>query len=276
MGEFGLWKATADKHPIRLWEAAPGFDPAIGQDEPTITPYLLEGRGNGCVIVFPGGGYCVKAEHEAEPIALAMNGLGFSAFVLDYRVYPYHYPLPQMDAARAVRHVRANAGSYGIAPDKIAVLGFSAGGHLAACTGVFWDGGDPASADPVERVSSRPDAMILCYAVIEMLGECSHEGSARNLLGELADGGDAPRRAVTPSLHVTPQTSPAFLWHTADDGAVPVGNSLGMVAALCRQGVHAGLHVFPHGPHGMGLAVDDPQVSQWVELCRRFLKGLWE
>lgn len=268
------WRAFLEKNPIKLWDETPMYMPAIGQDEPTLTPYLLDGAGHGCVIVIPGGGYAMKALHEAEPIAKAMNALGFSSFVLDYRVEPYRYPAPQMDAARAVRHVRCYAAKYGVDPGKIAVLGFSAGGHLAACTGVFWDRGDDESADPVERCSSRPDAMVLCYPVIDMAGALRHEGSAVNLLGAKA-ADRALRRAVTPSLHVAPDTCPAFLWHTAEDGTVPVGNSTGMFEALRACGVTAELHVFPKGQHGLGLAQGDPQVSQWAGLCGGFLKGLW-
>lgn len=267
------WRSFKEKNPIKLWDNTPGFDPAFGQDEPTVTPYLLGGRGHGCVIIFPGGGYAMKALHEAEPIAKAMNALGFSAFVLDYRVQPYRHPLPRMDAARAVRHVRYNAEKYGINPDKIAVLGFSAGGHLVASASVFWDRGDTASADPVERVSSRPDAMILCYPVIKLFGHLRHEGSARNLLGGRA-GDNALRRETTPSLHVTEDTCPAFLWHTADDEGVPAGNSIEMFQALRAHGVPAEMHVFPIGHHGLGLASDDPHISRWVELCGGFLKSL--
>lgn len=267
------WRAFPEKHPIKLWEHAPGFDAAIGQDEPTITPYLLQGQGHGCVIVLPGGGYQMKALHEAEPIALAMNAQGFSAFVLDYRVKPYRCPLPQQDAARAVRHVRANAEKYGVNPDKIAVLGFSAGGHLAACSGVYWDRGDASSADAVERVSSRPDAVVLCYPVIMLFGSLGHEGSTKNLLGDRATD-KALRRAMTPCINVTPESSPAFLWHTAEDGGVPVGNSVRMFESLHECGVHTELHVFPKGEHGLGLAEGDAQVSQWVGLCGNFLRGL--
>jgi len=194
--------------------------------------------------------------------------------VLDYRVKPYRYPAPQQDAARAVRHVRVHAAQYGVKPDRIAVLGFSAGGHLAASAGVWWDAGDPGSGDPVERVSSRPDAMVLCYPVIQLFGALHHGGSAVNLLGEDRARDAAFRRALTPSLHVTKDASPAFLWHTADDGAVPVGNSIRMFEALRRAGVRAELHVFPKGQHGLGLAPGDPAVSQWVGLCANFLKGL--
>jgi acetyl esterase/lipase len=269
----GIWRASPEKNPVKLWERAPGFDPAYGQDEPTLTPYLLGGPGNGCVIVFPGGGYCVKAGHEAEPIALRLNELGFATFVLDYRVSPYRYPYPQADAARAVRHVRFHAAKYGVHPGKIAVLGFSAGGHLAACTGVCWDRGDASSVDPIERVSSRPDAMVLCYPVIRLYGGLRHEGSAVNLLG---DGADADlRRRLTPSLHVTRDTAPAFLWHTAEDGGVSAGNSVEMFRALRAKGVAAELHIFPKGEHGLGLAPGDPQVSNWTGLCAGFLNSIF-
>jgi acetyl esterase/lipase len=267
------WKAFPEKNPVKLWDSAPVFNPAFGQDEPTLTPYLLGGEGHGCVIISPGGAYTMKALHEAEPMALAIKALGFSAFVLDYRVQPYRHPVPQMDAARAVRHVRCNAVKYGVNPDRIAVLGFSAGGHLAACTGVFWDRGDPEASDPVERVSSRPDAMVLCYPVIDMAGVLKHKGSAINLLGDLA-GNKALRRAVSPYLHVAADTCPAFLWHTADDDSVPVGNSIEMFEALRAHGVAAELHVFPKGSHGLGLAEGDPQVSQWMGLCGEFLNSL--
>jgi acetyl esterase/lipase len=267
------WKAFPEKNPVKLWDSTPGFDASFGQDEPTVTPYLLGGKDNGCVIILPGGGYCMKALHEAEPIAKAMNSLGFSAFVLDYRVDPYHYPAPQMDASRAVRHVRFHAKEYGVNADKIAVLGFSAGGHLAACTGVYWDSGISDSVDAVERVSSRPDAVILCYPVIKLFGGLHHEGSVQNLLGGQTSD-KAMRRALTPSLNVTGESSPVFLWHTAEDGGVPVGNSIEMFEALCAHHVTAELHVFPKGQHGLGLAVDDPQVSKWVELCGLFLRSL--
>lgn len=267
------WRAFPEKHPVKLWDHTPMFDASLGQDEPTLTPYLTSLESRGCVIVFPGGGYAMKAFHEAEPVALALNALGFSSFVLDYRVQPYRHPVPQMDAARAVRHVRCNAEKYGVNPGKIAVLGFSAGGHLAACAGVFWDRGDPEAADPVERVSSRPDAMALCYPVIDMAGNLRDEGSAVNLLGRLA-GDKELCRAVSPHLHVAGDASPAFLWHTAEDGGVSVGNSLAIFEALRAHGVTAELHVFPKGDHGLGLAQGDPQVSKWVELCGGFLKSL--
>ncbi len=224
------------------------------------------------MIVFPGGGYAVKAMHEAEPIALELNAQGFSAFVLDYRVFPFHYPCPQLDAQRAVRFVRAHAADYGVRPDAIAVLGFSAGGHLAACTGVFHDGGNPDSADPVERHSSRPDAMVLCYPVIDMQAQIAHSGSANNLLGEDADAGQ--RAQLSPNRHVQADTSPAFLWHTADDEVVPVAHSLDMFAALRANGVPAELHVYKRGAHGLALT-GYGSINTWPALCASFLRSLY-
>ena len=273
--QIDSWRAFAEKNPIKLWEHTPGYDPTIDQDEPTLTPYLLEGQGNGCVIVLPGGGYVMKAMHEAEVIAKAMNAQGFSAFVLDYRVSPYRYPLPQMDASRAVRFVRCHAARYGVRPDRIAVLGFSAGGHLTACTGVFWDEGDPNSAAPVERFSSRPDAMLPCYPVVDLVGSYAHEGCAQVLLGDRA-GDIELREQLSPARHVTERTCPAFLWHTAEDDVVPCQNSEVLFRALCEKGVPAALHIFPRGHHGLGLALDWPQVRRWVDLAGDFLRDLWQ
>lgn len=270
------WRAFPDKNPIKLWEQTPGFDPTIDQDEPTITPYLLEGQGHGCVIVLPGGGYWLKAYHEAEPIAKALNEQGYSAFVLDYRVNPYRFPLPQLDAFRAVRFVRCHAAEYGVAPNKIAVLGFSAGGHLTACTGVFWDEGDPDAADPVERCSSRPDAILPCYAVVEFAPPYGHEGSGQNLLGAEGVKDAALMERVSPAKHVTERTSPAFLWHTAEDDGVPWQNSYYFFNALKAHGVKAALHIFPTGHHGLGLAPELPQVARWIELAGDFLRELWQ
>jgi acetyl esterase/lipase len=215
----------------------------------------------------------MKAPGEGEPVALEMNRLGFSAFVLDYRVAPYRYPLPWMDAARAIRFVRYHAEDFGIRPDRIAVLGFSAGGHLAACTGVFWDTGDLGAADPIERACSRPDAMILCYPVIRLFGGMQHEGSVLNLLGESAVY-EANRKKATPSEHITDKTPPCFLWHTADDAVVPAGNSIAMFNSLREKGVSAELHIFPHGRHGLALTGENEQAKEWVNLCFNFLKSL--
>jgi len=255
---------------IRLWESKiPGFDAGAGGEIPSMVPYVLSTVGkHGAVIVIPGGGYGTRAPHEGEPVALWLNSIGLSAFVLNYRVAPYKHPYPMLDAQRAIRLVRYNAEKWNIDSEKIGVLGFSAGGHLASTVGTHFDDGDVNSEDPVEKVSSRPDAMILCYPVISF-GEYGHHGSIINLLGE--NPPDDLRKSLSNEMHVSENTPPAFLWHTADDDVVPVENSLMFAAALSRKKVDFELHVFPRGVHGLGLAVSDPVVSLWTGLCEKWL-----
>ncbi len=231
----------------------------------------------GAVIVCPGGGYQGLAAHEAEPVADWLNRAGFPAFVLRYRVAPHRHPAPLEDSARAVRLVRHGAAGFGCRPDRIAVLGFSAGGHLVTTLATRFDRGDPNAADPVERHSSRPDAVVAGYAVISMQS-FAHEGCRRNLIGEPPAPGMI--EALSNERHVTAETPPAFLWSTADDPSVPVGHSLLFAQALADRGVPFELHVFPHGPHGLGLADHTStrgacaEVAQWTELCQRWLARL--
>ncbi len=231
---------------------------------PYLTAYLPDGAIRGTMIVCPGGGYGRRAPHEGAPVAAWLNALGIAAFVLDYRVAPHQHPLPLTDTQRAIRHVRSNFANGG----PVGILGFSAGGHLAATAGTYHDAGDPAAADPVERVSCRPDAIVLCYPVITF-GEHLHAGSRTNLLGD--DPSVELRDALSLETRVNTETPPAFLWHTADDASVPVENSLLFAGALSRAGVPFALHVFPHGRHGLGLAEDDPVVGAWTGLCARWL-----
>ena len=258
---------------IPLWpEGAPGIEEATPQEVPTITPYLLDtAERRAAVIVCPGGGYVMRAPHEAEPIARWLNSIGVVSFVCDYRVAPYKHPRPMQDAQRAIRWVRANADACGVDAGKIGILGFSAGGHLVATVGTHYDSGDAQAADPVDRVSCRPNALILCYAVISS-GPCGHQGSFQNLLGE--DASVELRWSMSNELQVTPDTPPSFLWHTADDGGVPVENSLGFAGALSRCKVPFDLHVFQHGAHGLGLASDDAHVSKWTNCCETWLRGM--
>lgn len=178
---------------IKLWNdgTPPGYNSEYGEDVPGMIPFILKGeKQRAAVIVCPGGGYCGKAPHEGKPVAKWLNTAGVSAFVLDYRVYPYQHPYPLMDAKRAIRYVRYHAAQWGIDPDRIGILGFSAGGHLASTAGTHFDDGNPDSDDPIEKVSSRPDAMILCYPVITF-GSWRHDGSMKALLGEKPVGRDA-------------------------------------------------------------------------------------
>lgn len=256
--------------PIPLWPDGPPTGGVTDGDTPCLTPYLPAGIApRDAIIVFPGGGYSRRAPHEREPIARWLAGLGLAAFVLDYRVAPHHHPAPLDDARRAIRLVRHRAAEWGLDAPRIAILGFSAGGHLAASAGVYGDDGDPDSADPVARVGSRVDALVLCYAVIS-LREFQHQRSTENLLGPAAPA--ALLDALSLETRVTPATPPTFLWHTVEDASVPVEHCLLFAGALRRHGVPFSLHVYPHGRHGLGLALDDPLVGTWTVLCARWLE----
>jgi acetyl esterase/lipase len=259
--------------PIPLWpDGAPGVKEHTPPDIPNIVPYLLEKpERHGAVVVCPGGGYAGRADHEGAPIAQWLNGCGISAFVCNYRVTPYQHPYPSLDASRAVRWVRFHAAGWNVKPDRIGILGFSAGGHLASTVGTHYDSGDPQAPDPIDRVGSRPDAMILCYPVITF-GEFRHEGSMVNLLG--ANPPEDLRASLSNEQQVTRNTPPTFLWHTADDEGVPAENSLLMAEALRRNGVPFELHVFQSGPHGLGLAPEHPHVAHWAEVCGEWLSKL--
>jgi acetyl esterase/lipase len=258
---------------ILLWPGgAPGATGETPGDKPRITPYLPAGDGPfACIVVCPGGGYGGRAAHEGAPIAKWLNSAGVAGFVLDYRVRPYRHPIPLGDAQRAIRLVRAKAAEWKIDPKRIGILGFSAGGHLAASAATIFDAGKADAADPIDRQSCRPDAAILCYPVITF-GEFRHNGSMMNLLGESFD--DKLRQELSLETRVTRETPPTFLWHTSEDAGVPVENSLLFAAALHKNKVPFSLHVFPHGRHGLGLATDVPEVCAWTALCVDWLKGI--
>ncbi|MDR1599507.1 MAG: alpha/beta hydrolase [Oscillospiraceae bacterium] len=262
-------------NPIKLWEnGAPDFIAEYGQPQPTLTPFWAdtpEGP-RGAVIVCPGGGYVMKAEHEGTPIAQKVNESGVHAFVLSYRVAPYNHPIPLEDAQRSIRVVRANAQAWGILPDKIGILGFSAGGHLTAHAGTTYDAGDPDADDPIERVSCRPDAILPCYAVMSGLAvSIAHRGSFQSLTGRKAiDGMTA--RLLSPDTLVSEDTPPAFIWHTAEDPVVPVENALLFAAAMSAHKRPFALHVFPYGRHGVGLGEDIPLARDWPRLMGEWLK----
>jgi len=262
-----------------LWpQGAPG---ALGReptDVPTLTPYLApkEKATGAAVVICPGGGYGHLAEHEGRPVAEWLNTIGVTAFVLKYRLGPrYHHPAMLQDAARAIRLVRARAAEWGLDPARVGILGFSAGGHLASTAGTHFDAGKADAADPLERVSSRPDVMILIYPVITMR-EKTHAGSKKNLLG------DNPTSELVALLsneeQVTKETPPAFLVHTMTDTAVPVENTLMFVSALRRAGVPFELHLYERGPHGFGLGTErqgrpaDPILSTWPARCADWLR----
>ena len=258
-----------------LWEkGAPGALGDADADRPTLTIYRASRNGSPTgIVVAPGGGYGALAmDHEGRQIAAFFNAMGVSAFILKYRLGPrYRHPTQLGDAQRAIRTVRARAGEFGIASDRIGMMGFSAGGHLTATAGTRFDGGKPDAADPIERASSRPDFLILAYPVISLDPSITHGGSSRNLLGENPD----PQliEALSSDRQVTARTPPTFLFHTTADAGVPVENSIRFYLALRQAKVPAEMHVFENGPHGVGLALWDPALGAWPALLTNWLRG---
>jgi acetyl esterase/lipase len=270
--------ARAADNPIVLWPAgAPGAIGTEPVDIPTLTPFLppKEKMTGAVVIVCPGGGYTHLADHEGRPVAEWLNTLGVTAFVLKYRLGPrYHHPAPLQDAARAIRVVRSRAAEWGLDPQRIGILGFSAGGHVASTAGTHFDSGNPNAADLIDRESSRPNLMILIYPVITMR-EKGHAGSRLNLLG--ATPSPELVALLSNDEQITKDTPPAFLVHTMTDAAVPVENSLQFVAALRKAGVPFEFHLYERGPHGFGLGEKDPILATWPARCADWLKlhGFW-
>jgi acetyl esterase/lipase len=243
------------------------------------TEVPLWAKGAPAVIVCPGGGYGHLAmDHEGHQVAEWLNSFGVTAFVLRYRHANtgHHHPIPLGDGQRAIRLVRSRADEWSIDPTKIGVIGFSAGGHLVSTLGTHFDLGNVSAADPIDRVGSRPDFMILAYPVITMTEDFGHSGSKRNLLGEEPD--PALARNLSSEHQVKGDTPPAFLIHTSGDQGVPPQNSLVFYDALQRAGVPAELHIYQNGGHGFGLGRDIPGTRDWPERCREWMevRGLLE
>jgi len=253
----GRWKAImeklaeykkADNRPIPLWPQgqAPYIAESQGQAEPSLKPFPAAGS-KGAVIVCPGGAYLFKSWFEGDPISRMIRAAGVSAYTLDYRVKPAPLEAPMADARRAVRLLRS------MGYEKVGILGFSAGGHLSAMTAVHWDEGCPDSPDPVERFSSRPDAFIPCYGAIH----------TPRWAGADSDRYDAP-------ANINDRTPPAFIWHSANDGMVPVSHALDLTAALTARQIPVELHIFPDALHGLGLAFGT-SAEGWGELLQKWL-----
>ena len=260
-----------------LWPGgAPGAKGDKPADKPTLTICLPDGdrAAGSAVVICPGGGYAVLAAgHEGRDIARWLNGMGVAGFILEYRHRQrgYGHPAPLQDAQRAIRTVRARAAQWKIDPQKIGIMGFSAGGHLASTAGTHFDKGNPEAGDPVERASCRPDFMILCYPVIAFGEPYTHRGSQRNLIGKDPD----PKlvRSLSNEKQVTAETPPAFLFHTDEDTGVPPENSIFFYLALRRAKVPAELHVYRRGRHGLGLAAKTPGTSSWPRCCEEWMRG---
>jgi len=264
---------------IRLWPGgAPLAQGTADEDQPKLTIYIPKAAPGKAamtktaVVVCPGGAYAMLAmDHEGRQVAQWLNNLGVAAFVLQYRLGTrYHHPAQLMDAARALRYVRAHANEFHVASDRIGIWGFSAGGHLASTAGTHFDGGDVNAADPVDRVSSRPDFMILAYPVIDPLGPAA-VFSFQQLLGEHPD----PKLVASLSndQQVTPQTPPTFLVHADDDAGVLPENSVNFYLALRKEHVPAEMHIYQFGGHGFGLAPLDPVLSSWTARLADWMRG---
>lgn len=263
---------------LLLWPNRPEITtPANG---PSLTCLLHDapapdGAPRPALLVIPGGGYhIVCSPSEGVPIARQFLKLGWNCFVLDYRVWPQGvFPNCVADAARAMKLIRANAARFGIAPQRVAALGFSAGGHLAACLGTaIVDEVDADAGDDADDQSPRVDGMVLCYPVTSFQKTVGHPESGEGFLGkerlaELAD-------RYNPANRLDAKTPPTFLWHTMADEMVPAAGSIALAKALAAQGIVFSFHLFPFGDHGMLLA-ERTDMAGWSLLATRFLQAAW-
>jgi len=260
-----------------LWpDGAPG---ALGDrdiDKPTLAIYLPapeSATGTG-VVVCPGGDYWhLNLEREGHAVARWLAGVGVAAFVLRYRLAPsYHHPSQLQDGRRAIRMVRARCQEWGLAPDRVGIMGFSAGGHLAASVATHFSDGNPKAEDPVNRVSSRPDFMVLAYPVVSFNSPYTHAPSRENLLGD-QNPSERKLDSLSNEKQVTTATPPAFIVHAGDDKTVPPENSVLLYIAFRRVGVPAELHLYERGGHGFALAEGNPSVGDWTERCLAWMRG---
>lgn len=268
----------AEPAKVRLWpDGAPLAKGQEDKDQPFVYawPAAKEKANGAAFVVCPGGGYGgLASDHEGTQVAKWFNGLGVSAFVLHYRLgtQGYHYPIQLMDVQRAIRHVRANAKEYGIDPNRIGVVGFSAGGHLSSMAATLFDEKpDGATNDAVDQVSARPDVAAPTYPVISMIEPYSHDGSRKNLLGP--NNTDELAAKVSTERRVTPQTPPIFLFQTDEDTVVPAENAVAFYLACRKNQVPAELHVYRPGPHGVGLFLGDPVLGSWSGHLRDWLRN---
>lgn len=258
---------------MKLWEGLPP-----GHEEgfhiPHIKYFAPQTKPTGAaVITFAGGGYRERALYECESYCHLLAEYGIAAFDVEYRVKPTKFPYPLLDARRAVRYVRANAEKYGIDPNKIMVMGSSAGGHLAALVSTYTASIAGEGIDEIDEVDFLPDAQILCYPVMDY---ASHKSSYLNLLGD--DRAESDREKVTPANLVNEKTPPAFIWHTSSDPYVDVNGSMKYAQRLHEYGVPFEMHVYPVGGHGLGLGyypdrnIDLPYIRTWSDNLLAWLK----
>ncbi len=269
--------AVAAPQEMLLWpDGAPGALGNEAKDKPKLIAYLPEkDKANGAAIVIcPGGGYGHLAmDHEGHQIGQWLNSIGVAGFIVDYRHRSkgYGHPAPLQDAQRAIRTVRARAKEWNVDPQRIGILGFSAGGHLASTAATHFDDGKKDSKDPIEQAGCRPDFAVLCYAVIAFDEPYTHVGSQRNLLGANAD--PELMKSLSNEKQVTAKTPPTFLWHTTEDNGVPPENSVQFYLACVKNKVPAELHIYEKGRHGVGLGKGIPGTENWSAACEAWMRG---
>ena len=268
--------AQIEPDTLLLWpEGAPDALGNAPHDQPTLIRYPApqEIATGAAVVVCPGGGYQMLAmDHEGHQIARWLNSFGVSAYLVTYRLGKdgYRHPVPMHDGQRALRTVRANAAEWQIDPGRVGVLGFSAGGHLASTLGTHFDAGNAKASDPIDRVSSRPDFMVLLYPVISFTEDYRHAGSRKMLLGEAADS--ALVASLSNETQVKADTPPTFLVHTSEDTSVPPQNSIYFYLALLEKGIPVEMHIYEKGRHGLGLGSRGSAFSSWPERCEEWME----
>ena len=251
----------------------------------TLKTYLYDTRKkqSDAVLVIPGGGYTMVChDREGEDVALALSNLGFRAFVLNYSTKEKaKFPRPLIEASLAMAHIRENAEKYGVNPERVFVLGFSAGGHLAGSLGTRWHIPEVANAINAPFGTNKPTGMILCYPVLCWFDK-THKGTFHNAF-DTETPTEEQVKLISLENDLGENTPPAFLWHTANDNAVNVQNTLKMATALSEAKIPFEVHIFPEGPHGMALATEatgatpnmiNPRVAEWPRLADGWMKGV--
>ncbi len=265
---------------IDIWEGL-DYSSADCSFRPTMETYVIKSAApRGAVLILPGGGYGFTSPREAEPIALQYNAAGFHAFVLYYSVSPNIHPQPLLDASRAMCIIRENAQEWLVNPNDITAIGFSAGGHLAASLGVHWNKEYLLETKGLTKDMNKPNRLILSYPVITS-SKFTHGGSFKNLLGSKMS--DELLEEMSLEKQIGSHTPPCFIWHTYDDGAVPVENAMLFAEGLRRHDIPFELHIYAKGPHGISLANEEtrdgdlglyPHVATWLNLSVEWLKGI--
>ena len=261
---------------IKIWDNVPFYNEKYvkenpeNENTPSLTPFLCENSEKSpCILVVPGGGYTHRATEKKIKVAKVLRQWGFSAFVLNYRVTPYIHPIELNDCKRAIRFLRHNCDKYGIDKEKISVIGFSAGAHLAALSVLTDNEYDFEISDEIDKENISVHSLALCYPVVTLYGEYSHKGSGDNLLG---DNKELKKKLSLQNMDVS-KLPPVFMWHTAEDKSVPVQNSMMFAEILKKNDIPFEYHIFNKGKHGSALAEDIPLTSQWVGLYKNFLSN---